>query len=73
MASDDASAQTDTSVMEGLPSRFEQLWSVDQVADRLGNKIRYRPEEVRAWVDARVLASWLSPQDGSHCPSGHGG
>ena len=25
---------------------------------RLGNKVRYRPEEVRAWVDAQnVLAS----------------
>jgi len=79
MASYDASAQPETSVMEGLPSRFEPLWSVDQVADylsmspqtlygwrcrrygppsyRLGNKVRYRPEEVRAWVDARVLAS----------------
>ena len=26
---------------------------------RLGNKIRYRPEEVRAWVDAQGLRSWL--------------
>jgi predicted DNA-binding transcriptional regulator AlpA len=24
---------------------------------RIGNKIRYRPEEVRAWVDEHALAS----------------
>ena len=63
-----------------LPSRFEQLWSIEQTAEylalstktlygwrcrkygppsyRLGNKVRYRPEEVRAWVDAQnALAS----------------
>ena len=62
-----------------VPSRFEHLWSIDQVATylamspqtlygwrrrkygppsyRLGNKIRYRPDEVRAWVDQHVLAS----------------
>ena len=63
-----------------LPSRFEQLMSIDQVAEylqmstktlygwrcrkygppsyRLGNKVRYRPEEVRAWVDRQsALAS----------------
>jgi len=57
------------------PSRFEQMWSIEEVAQylsiatatlygwrcrkygppsyRLGNKVRYRPEEVRAWVDAQ--------------------
>ena len=63
-----------------MPSRFEQLWSIEQTAEylalstktlygwrcrkygppsyRLGNKVRYRPEEVRAWVDAQnALAS----------------
>jgi excisionase family DNA binding protein len=67
--------------MEEVPSRFEQLWSIQQAADylalsvdtlygwrcrkkdygppsyRIGNKIRYRPEEVRAWVDEHMLAS----------------
>lgn len=59
-----------------LPSRFEQLMSIDEVAAylqmstktlygwrcrnygppsyRLGNKVRYRPDEVRAWVDAQT-------------------
>ncbi|HEU4511867.1 MAG TPA: helix-turn-helix domain-containing protein [Nocardioidaceae bacterium] len=63
-----------------VPSRFEQLWSIEQTAEHLalstktlydwrcrkygppsyrpGNKVRYRPEEVRAWVDAQnALAS----------------
>lgn len=61
------------------PSRFESLWSVDEVSDylglavatlygwrcrgygppayRLGNKVRYRPDEVRAWVEAQRTAS----------------
>lgn len=65
--------------MEEVPSRFEQLWSIDEVAEylklstatlygwrcrrcgppsyRLGNKIRYRPDEVRDWVGQQVLAS----------------
>lgn len=60
-------------VEQEVPSRFEQLWSVEQAAEylamsvktlygwrcrkygppsyRLGNKVRYRPEEVRSWVD----------------------
>lgn len=64
--------------MEEVPSRFEQLWSIEQAAEylalarktlygwrcrnygppsyRLGNKIRYRPEEVRAWVDEHAAA-----------------
>lgn len=29
---------------------------------RLGNKIRYRPEEVRSWVDAQEVRSWLEEQ-----------
>ena len=63
--------------MEDVPSRFEQLWSVEQAADylkmsvqtlygwrcrkcgppsyRLGNLVRYRPEEVRAWVDSQSM------------------
>lgn len=62
-----------------VPSRFEQLWSVEQTADylalsvktlygwrgrkygppsyRIGNVVRYRPAEVRAWVDEHVLAA----------------
>ena len=63
-----------------VPSRFEQLWTIEEVATylamspqtlygwryrkygppsyRLGNKVRYRPEEVGAWVDAQsMLAS----------------
>jgi hypothetical protein len=58
-----------------VPSRFEQLWSIEKAAEyldlspktlygwrcrkygppsyRLGNKVRYRPEEVRTWVDAQ--------------------
>jgi excisionase family DNA binding protein len=62
-----------------IPSRFETLWTIDQVAEylimskttlygwrgrkygppsyRLGNQIRYRPDEVRAWVDANALSS----------------
>jgi excisionase family DNA binding protein len=61
------------------PSRFEQLWSVEEAAEylgmapatlygwrcrrygppsyRLGNKIRYRPDEVRSWVEENVLTS----------------
>lgn len=61
-----------------VPSRFEQLRSVDQTADylalslktlygwrgrrdgppsyRIGNVVRYRPDEVRAWVDEHVLS-----------------
>ena len=64
---------------QDTPSRFETLWTIDQVAEyllmskttlygwrgrrygppnyRLGNQIRYRPDEVRAWVDANALSS----------------
>ena len=67
--------------MDEIPSRSEQLWSIQQVAQhlaiptrtlyswrcrkygppsyRLGNHVRYRPEEVRAWVDAQEVRSWL--------------
>jgi excisionase family DNA binding protein len=63
--------------MEEVPSRFESLLSIDEVAEylhmsvktlygwrcrkfgppsyRLGNKVRYRPEEVRAWVDQQEV------------------
>jgi predicted DNA-binding transcriptional regulator AlpA len=66
-------------VMNEVPSRFEQLWSIEQTARylsmatatlygwrcrkygppsyRLGNKIRYRPDEVRSWVSQQSLAS----------------
>jgi predicted DNA-binding transcriptional regulator AlpA len=66
-------------MQDEVPSRFEQLWSIDQVAQylalstktlygwrcrkygppsyRLGNKVRYRPEEVRSWVDAQTAAA----------------
>lgn len=59
--------------MDEVPSRFEQLWTIDEAAGymrlsrktlygwrcrkygppsyRLGNQVRYRPDEVRAWVD----------------------
>ena len=69
-------------MMDDLPSRFEQLWTIDQAADyllmskktlygwrcrsygppsyRLGNQIRYRPAEVRAWVDR---THWSSADD----------
>ena len=62
-------------VMDEVPSRFERLWTIEEVADylamspqtlygwrcrrygppsyRIGNKVRYRPDEVRAWVDAQ--------------------
>ena len=62
-----------------VPSRFEQLWTIEEVATylamspqtlygwrcrkygppsyRLGNQIRYRPEEVRDWVNQNALAS----------------
>ena len=65
--------------MEEIPSRFEQLWSIEQAAAflklspktlygwrcrkygppsyRLGNKIRYRPTEIEAWVDSHGMAS----------------
>lgn len=68
--------------MDEDPSRFEQLWSIEQVADylalspktlygwrcrkygppgyRLGNKVRYRPEEVRAWVDSNGPQAWAA-------------
>ena len=61
-----------------VPSRFEQLWSVEQTAEylslsvktlygwrgrkygppsyRIGNVVRYRPGEVRAWVDEHVMS-----------------
>ncbi len=61
-----------------VPSRFEQLWSVEQTAEflavsvktlygwrgrkfgppsyRLGHVVRYRPDEVRAWVDSLISA-----------------
>ena len=70
--------------MEEVPSRFEQLWSIDEAAAylqmsvktlygwrcrrsgppsyRLGNKIRYRPEEVRAWVDQQAVRAWVEAQ-----------
>ena len=30
---------------------------------RLGNKIRYRPEEVREWVSAREVRAWVEEQN----------
>jgi predicted DNA-binding transcriptional regulator AlpA len=61
-----------------VPSRFEQLWSVEQTAEylslsvktlygwrgrrygppsyRIGNLVRYRPGEVHAGVDERVMS-----------------
>jgi excisionase family DNA binding protein len=64
---------------EDLPSRFEQLWTIEQAADyllmskqtlygwrcrgygppsyRLGNQVRYRPAEVREWVDRQAMVS----------------
>jgi excisionase family DNA binding protein len=67
-----------------IPSRFEQLWSIEQAAEylalstktlygwrcrrygppsyRLGNKVRYRPEEVRSWVDAQEVRAWVEEQ-----------
>jgi predicted DNA-binding transcriptional regulator AlpA len=61
-----------------LPSRFEQLWTIEQASEyllmskqtlygwrcrgygppsyRLGNQLRYRPDEVRAWVDQQALS-----------------
>ena len=66
-------------MVDGMPSRFEALWTVDEAAEyllmskqtlygwrcrgygppsyRLGNQVRYRPDEVRAWVDQQVLAT----------------
>jgi excisionase family DNA binding protein len=65
--------------MSETPSRFEQLWSVDEAAAylglskktlygwrcersgppsyRVGGSVRYRPDEVRAWVDAQAIRS----------------
>ena len=65
--------------MDEVPSRFERLWTMDEVAEylalsvqtlygwrcrryvppsyRIGNKVRYRPDEVAAWVDQNVAAS----------------
>ena len=65
--------------MEEIPSRFEQLWSIEQAAAflklspktlygwrcrkygppsyRLGNKVRYRPSEIEAWLDSNGMAS----------------
>ena len=62
---------------EDLPSRFEQLWTIEQAAEnllmskqtlygwrcrgygppsyRLGNQVRYRPAEVREWVDQQAM------------------
>jgi predicted DNA-binding transcriptional regulator AlpA len=62
-----------------VPSRFEQLWSIQETAEylaisvhtlygwrthgygppsyRIGSMVRYRPSEVRAWVDEHGLAS----------------
>ena len=64
---------------EDLPSRFEQLWTIEQAAEylvmskqtlygwrcrgfgppsyRLGNQVRYRPDEVRRWVDLQAMAA----------------
>jgi excisionase family DNA binding protein len=64
---------------EDLPTRFEQLWTIEQAAEyllmskqtlygwrcrgfgppsyRLGNQVRYRPNEVRDWVDQQAMAS----------------
>jgi excisionase family DNA binding protein len=64
---------------EDLPSRFEQMWTIEQAAEyllmskqtlygwrcrgygppsyRLGNQVRYRPAEVRDWVDQQVMVS----------------
>jgi excisionase family DNA binding protein len=64
---------------EDLPSRFEQLWTIEQAADyllmskqtlyawrcrgygppsyRLGNQVRYRPAEVRDWIDQQAMVS----------------
>lgn len=29
----------------------------------LGNKLRYRPEEVRTWVDAQEVRAWVEEQN----------
>jgi excisionase family DNA binding protein len=66
-------------MMEDQPSRFEQLWTIEQAADyllmskqtlygwrcrgygppsyRLGNQVRYRPAEVRNWVDQQAMVA----------------
>ncbi len=66
-------------IMDEVPSWFERLWTIEEVAEclamsvqtlygwrcrrygppsyRIGNKVRYRPDEVRAWVDQNVAAS----------------
>lgn len=71
--------------MEEVPSRFEQLWSIEDVSTylmlspktlygwrckkygppsyRVGNKIRYRPDEVRAWLDAQEVRAWVDEQN----------
>lgn len=65
--------------MSETPSRFEQLWTVEEAAAylglskktlygwrceragppsyRVGGSVRYRPDEVRAWVDAQAACS----------------
>lgn len=71
--------------MEEVPSRFEQLWAIEDVAAylmlspktlygwrcrkygppsyRVGNKIRYRPEEVRNWLDTQEVRAWVDEQN----------
>lgn len=71
--------------MEEVPSRFEQLWGIEDVSAylmlspktlygwrckkygppsyRVGNKIRYRPDEVRAWLDAQEVRAWVDEQN----------
>jgi len=71
------SKETSEIVNDEGPSRFEQLWTIEQAAAclmlskrtlygwrcrkvgppsyRIGNQIRYRPGEVRTWVDANAL------------------
>jgi predicted DNA-binding transcriptional regulator AlpA len=72
-------ATKESAMTEDLPSRFEQLWTIEQAADyllmskqtlygwrcrgygppsyRLGNQVRYRPGEVREWVDRQAMVS----------------
>ena len=83
-------------VMNEVPSRFEQLWSIEQTAEylalstktlygwrcrksgppsyRLGNKVRYRPEEVCApGLRPRTRGPpEASRWDVSRCRSGRG-
>jgi hypothetical protein len=65
--------------MNEVPSRFERLWTIEELAEylaipvqtlyglrcrrygppsyRIGSKVRYRPDEVRACVDQNTAAS----------------